>query len=44
MPLSDADLQAKLDELAGPVLGADRLRQVAERLWTLDQAADLDGL
>ena len=44
MPLSDADLQAKLAELAGPVLGADRLRQVAERLWTLDQAADLDGL
>jgi hypothetical protein len=44
MPLSDADLKAKLDELAGPVLGADRLRQVAERLWTLDQAADLDGL
>lgn len=44
MPLSDADLQAKLAELAGPVLGADRLRQVTERLWTLDQAADLDGL
>lgn len=44
MPLSDADLQAKLDELAGPVLGADRLRQVAARLWTLEQAEDLDWL
>ena len=44
MPLSDADLQAKLDELAGPVLGASRLQAVSERLWTLDQAADLDFL
>lgn len=42
MPLSDADLQAKLDELAGPVLGASRLQAVSERLWTLEQAADLD--
>lgn len=42
MPLSDADLQAKLDELAGPVLGAARLRAVGEQLWTLEQAGDLD--
>jgi len=44
MPLSDADLQAKLDELAGPRLGAAALRAVSDRLWSLETAPDLASL
>ncbi len=42
-PLTDADLEAKLHELAAPVIGADRTRALARRLWTLDSATDLGG-
>lgn len=44
LPLSDDDLQAKLEELAGPVLGDRRLARVSELLWALDRAPVLDGL
>lgn len=35
-PLSDADLNDKFDELAGPVLGASRARELREAVWRLD--------
>jgi 2-methylcitrate dehydratase PrpD len=35
-PLSDEELNDKFDELAGPVLGADRTRQLREAVWRLD--------
>ena len=44
MPLSDADLQAKLEELASDVLGADKLRHISQQLWQLDTAATLQFL
>ena len=37
MPLSDAELNDKFDELAGPVLGAERTHVLRDRLWALDQ-------
>lgn len=36
-PLSDAELNDKFDELAGPVLGAGRTRQLRETVWRLDR-------
>jgi 2-methylcitrate dehydratase PrpD len=36
MPLTDAELDDKFLELAGPVLGADVARTRLDRLWTLD--------
>lgn len=41
MPLSDADLQSKLEELAATTLGADKLRQIAAQLWTLETQPNL---
>jgi 2-methylcitrate dehydratase PrpD len=38
-PLSDAQLEAKYLELAGPVLGEPRARKLLADLWALDQAA-----
>ncbi|MNY82118.1 hypothetical protein D3C86_2240450 [compost metagenome] len=35
-PLSDADLNDKFDELAGPVLGRTRARTLREAVWRLD--------
>jgi 2-methylcitrate dehydratase PrpD len=35
-PLTDTDLNAKFDELVGPVLGADRTRQLREAVWALE--------
>lgn len=35
-PLSDAELEGKFLELAGPVLGADEARAFVRRLWTLE--------
>jgi 2-methylcitrate dehydratase PrpD len=35
-PLSDAELDAKLRELAEPVIGAARAAALAERLWRLE--------
>jgi 2-methylcitrate dehydratase PrpD len=42
-PLSDADIDAKLDELAGPVVGAAAVRALRDRLWQLEKldVADL---
>ena len=36
LPLSDADLENKLLELASPVIGADASHALAARLWNLD--------
>jgi 2-methylcitrate dehydratase PrpD len=36
LPLSDADLEAKLMEFASPVIGAEAARALASRLWALD--------
>lgn len=44
MPLSDADLQAKLEELASDVLGTERLQQISAQLWQLDTAPNLQFL
>ncbi|HTK01577.1 MAG TPA: MmgE/PrpD family protein [Bordetella sp.] len=41
-PLSDAELNDKFDELAGPVLGADRTRQLREAVWRLDSCGVSD--
>jgi len=35
LPLSDADLDGKLIELAGPVLSADESRALLQRIWAL---------
>jgi 2-methylcitrate dehydratase PrpD len=42
-PLSDADLNDKFDELAGPVLGAQRTRDLRAAVWKLEtlQVRDL---
>lgn len=42
MPLTDADLQGKLDELATATLGAERLAAVSAQLWKLETAPNLD--
>jgi 2-methylcitrate dehydratase PrpD len=41
MPLSDADLDDKFMELAGPVVGDARARVLLGKLWTLDAAREL---
>lgn len=40
-PLSDAQLEAKYLELAGPVLGEARARELLSRLWKLEQSKEL---
>ncbi len=35
-PLSDAQLDAKFHELAGPVLGEAKAKELLGRLWRLD--------
>ena len=44
MPLTDADLQSKLEELATATLGAERLLAISSRLWQLETAPDLQFL
>jgi len=41
VPLDDDGLKAKFDELVEPVLGAARSAELAERLWTIETAADV---
>jgi 2-methylcitrate dehydratase PrpD len=41
VPLDDAGLKAKFDELVAPVLGAARATELAERLWTIEAAGDV---
>ena len=44
VPLDDAGLIAKFLGLVEPVLGAQRAKELSERLWTIDQAADVAPL
>ena len=44
LPLDDAALKAKFLNLAGPVLGAARAKDLAERLWSLDAIDDVASL
>jgi 2-methylcitrate dehydratase PrpD len=41
-PLSDTELEHKYLELASPVLGEDRARELLARLWRLEREAQLD--
>jgi len=42
-PLSDAELEHKYLELASPVLGEERARDLLARLWRLEGETTLDG-
>ena len=44
VPLDDAGLTAKFFDLVGPVLGAARAKDLAERLWSLDESGDVAPL
>ena len=41
VPLDDAGLKAKFDELVEPVLGAARAAELRERLWDIETAPDV---
>jgi hypothetical protein len=41
VPLDDAGLKAKFDELVEPVLGAASSAELRERLWEIESAADV---
>jgi 2-methylcitrate dehydratase PrpD len=41
VPLDDAGLKAKFDELTEPVLGAARAADLRERLWEIETAGDV---
>jgi len=41
VPLDDAGLKAKFDELVEPVLGAARAAELRDRLWDIETAADV---
>ena len=41
VPLDDAGLKAKFDELAEPVLGAARAAELRERIWEIETAPDV---
>jgi hypothetical protein len=42
--LSDAELKAKARELIAPVLGAGAMAELMERLWRLDELADVSQI
>jgi 2-methylcitrate dehydratase PrpD len=44
VPLDDAGLQAKFLGLVGPVLGAARAKELAERIWSVEDIADVSPL
>jgi 2-methylcitrate dehydratase PrpD len=44
LPLDDAALKAKFLDLVGPVLGAARTKDLAERLWSLETTNDVAPL
>src|SRR5205823_10567802 len=44
VPLDDAGLRAKFIGLVAPVLGAERAGELAERLWSVEQAGDIAPL
>jgi 2-methylcitrate dehydratase PrpD len=41
LPLSDADLEGKLMELAGPVIGFDQAQALLTHIWNLDKSENL---
>jgi 2-methylcitrate dehydratase PrpD len=41
VPLDDAGLRAKFDELAGPVLSAERASALADQLWNIEACPDV---
>lgn len=41
LPLSDTDLEGKLMELAGPVLGHEKAEALLKRIWNLDKSENL---
>ena len=41
LPLTDTDVEAKLVELASPVLGSEAATALAARIWTLDTRKEL---
>jgi 2-methylcitrate dehydratase PrpD len=40
-PMTDANLEQKFTNLAEPVIGAEKTRQLISALWKLGQASDL---
>ena len=44
VPLDDAGLRAKFLDLVGPVLGADRAKELNERVWSVAEAGDVSPL
>jgi 2-methylcitrate dehydratase PrpD len=44
VPLDDAGLKAKFLDLVGPVLGGTRAHELAERLWAVEEIADVAPL
>jgi 2-methylcitrate dehydratase PrpD len=44
VPLDDAALNAKFLGLVGPVLGARRANELAQRLWSIDAVSDVATL
>lgn len=44
LPLTDDDLSDKFMELAAPVVGVDRARELLDRLWSLDRLESVSGL
>lgn len=43
-PLTDAEVEAKFHQLAGEVLPSARRDEALRRIWSVDQAPDLDAL
>jgi len=41
LPLSDKDLEGKLMELAGPVIGKDQAAELLQRIWNLTKSENL---
>jgi 2-methylcitrate dehydratase PrpD len=44
VPLDDAGLQAKFLDLVGPVLGAAKAKELAARLWSVEEVGDVAPL
>ena len=44
VPFDDAGLEAKFADLVAPVLGAARAKELMQRLWSIDTAADIAPL
>src|SRR5262249_43131204 len=44
VPLADAGLKGKFLDLVGPVLGPARARELSERLWSIEDTADVAPL